>query len=338
MRVSIIVPCRNEAAHIHPFITSVLAQRLPSSLELQVIVADGMSDDGTREVLTVLAHAEPRLLRIDNPARITPAGLNRAIAVAGGEIIVRMDVHTTYAEDYVAMCVQALQQTGATCVGGPWRPVGARGRQRAIAAAFGSGFGSGGAASRRLNYSSEVDTVYLGAWWRVELLRMEGFDETLVRNQDDELSLRIVRGGGRIWQDVRIRSWYTPRASFFALFRQFWQYGYWKVAVIRKHHLPAAPRQLAPFALVSVLALLAVAVIWWAPAAKMLAGLLALYVAASLVSAARLMRPWREPNAWLGVTWSFACMHFGYGLGFAWGLWDALLRKGADEHATRLTR
>lgn len=337
--VSIVVPCRNEAAHIDAFVASALAQHLPEGQALELVVADGQSDDGTRERLAALAAADPRLRWLDNPARITSAALNRAIAAAQGEIIVRMDVHTTYADDYVAMCVRALRETGATCVGGPWRPVGEPGRQRIIAAAFGSAFGSGGAASRRLDFSGEVDTVYLGAWRREELLRLGGFDEALVRNQDDELALRIVRSGGRVWQDARIRSAYAPRASYAALFRQFWQYGYWKVAVIRKHKLPAAPRQLAPFALVAALAGLFTAGLAWSPAAWTAAALAGAYLLAAAAAAARVFSPWRAPAAWAGVGCSFACMHFGYGLGFARGLWDALWRRGQPgDHATRLTR
>lgn len=339
MRLSVIVPCRNEAAHLQAFVASLRAQRLAPGCELQIVIADGRSDDGTREQLAALAAAEPRLRWIDNPARTTSAALNRALAAADGEIIVRMDVHTTYAEDYVAQCVQALHDSGATCVGGPWQAVGDSPRQRAIAAAFGSRFGSGAAASRRLDHSGEVDTVYLGAWRRAELLRLGGFDEALVRNQDDELALRIVRGGGRIWQSAAIRSAYRPRDAFGALFRQFWQYGYWKVAVMRKHRLPAAPRQLAPFAGVAVLAGLAAAAPFWPAAAWGLGGLLGLYAAAALVAAGPAAAGAPAPVRRLAVAWAFVCMHFGYGLGFARGLWDLLRRRGGvGEHATRLTR
>jgi glycosyltransferase involved in cell wall biosynthesis len=338
MKVSVITPCRNEALHIQAFVASLLAQRLPAGLALEIVIADGHSDDGTREQLAALAAGEPRLRWIDNPACFTPVALNRAIDAAEGEIIVRMDVHSTYADDYVAQCVATLQATGAACVGGPWRAAEAPGRAGSIAAAFGSAFGAGGAASRRLDYSGEVDTVYLGAWRRETLLRLGGFDETLVRNQDDELALRIVRGGGRIWQSAAIRSWYVPRASFTALFRQFRQYGYWKVAVIRKHRLPAAPRHLVPFAFVAGLAGLALAAPWSSLAAMSLALLVVTYASAALAAAAAVARPWRRPARWLGVAWAFACMHFGYGLGFAQGLTDLLLRRGAGARATGLTR
>ena len=336
-RISVIVPCRNEAGHIGAFLDSALAQRLPSDTELEIVIADGASDDGTRELLAERARSEPRLQLIDNPQRITSAALNRAIAAASGAIVVRMDVHTVYAPDYVAQCAQALRETGATCVGGPWRPVGSGWPQAAIALAFQSRFGSGGAASRRLDYSGPVDTVYLGAWRREALLALGGFDETLVRNQDDELNLRITRGGGSVWQSAAIRSSYAPRASFMALFRQFSQYGYWKVPVIRKHRLPAAPRHLVPFAFVALLALLALGSLALPTVRWVLGAVLALYGAAALGNATCL-RP-AGPRELLGIAWAFACMHSGYGLGFGRGLLDfALLRRAPGAAATRLTR
>jgi hypothetical protein len=239
----------------------------------------------------------------------------------------------------VAECARALADSRATCVGGAWRPVAATGRAGAIARAFASRFGSGGAASRRLDFSGWVDTVYLGAWLLDELRRLGGFDETLVRNQDDELNLRIVRSGGRVWQSAAIRSWYTPRASFTALFRQFWQYGYWKVPVIRKHRLPASPRQLAPFALVALWVVLAGGAVFWPVLWAWLGVAIALYAMAALGSAAIVAPPWREPLVWCGVSWAFACMHFGYGAGFAAGLWNFLVvRRAHGVAATGLTR
>lgn len=332
--VSIVVPCRNEAGHVDIFLLSALAQQLDPADTLEIVIADGASDDGTRDALVAWQQREPRLRVIDNPARITSAALNRAVAAASGEFVVRMDVHTQYAPDYVAMCLAALRDTGATCVGGAWRPVGRGWPQAAIARAFESRFGSGGAASRRVDFSGEVDTVYLGAWRRDELLRLGGFDESLVRNQDDELALRIVRSGGRVWQSASIRSWYAPRASFTALCRQFYQYGYWKVPVIRKHRLPASPRHLVPFAFVATLGLLAIAGLMWPVAWTALAALLGVYALAAIGNALAL-----SPRQAPGIAWAFACMHLGYGVGFGHGLVDVvLLRRGPGAAATRLTR
>jgi glycosyltransferase involved in cell wall biosynthesis len=332
--ISIVVPCRNEVDYIDAFIASALAQEMPPGVTLELVIADGDSDDGTRRKLDDWQAREPRLRVIANPARITSAALNRAIEAAQGETIVRMDVHTTYAPDYAVQCLRALAETGAVCVGGAWHPVGGRGRQGAIAQAFQSRFGSGGAASRRLEYSGPVDTVYLGAWRRVDLLRLGGFDEALVRNQDDELNLRINRSGGLVWHSAAIRSWYTPRGSYTALLRQFYQYGYWKVPVIRKHRLPAAPRHLVPFLFVSLLLGLSIAAPLWPPAAWALAGLLTVYAAAALASALA-VAPGQAP----AVAWACACMHVGYGVGFGHGLLDfAVLRRGPAPSATRLTR
>jgi glycosyltransferase involved in cell wall biosynthesis len=328
--ISVIVPCRNEVAFIEAFVQAVLAQRLAQRDALELVIADGASDDGTRARLDAAAAHDARLRVVDNPERITPVALNRAIAASLGEIIVRMDVHTTYAPDYIAMCAQVLAETGADCVGGAWRPVG----DSAIALAFRSRFGSGGAASRREAYSGEVDTVYLGAWKRETLIALGGFDERLVRNQDDELNLRITRGGGRVWQDARIVSHYTPRNSFAALARQFHQYGYWKVAVIRKHRLPASPRHVLPFGFVALLGLLALAAPWSAAAAAALATLLGLYAAAALANGLV-----AAPRQALGVAWATACMQLGYGLGFGRGLLDmVVLRRGPGAAMTRLTR
>ena len=335
--ISIVVPCRNEAAFIDDFLDSALAQVLPDGVRLEVLVADGRSDDGTRERLGQRAAGDTRLRVIDNPARITSAALNAAIAAACGDTIVRMDVHTTYAPDYAAQCLQALHDTGAACVGGPWVPVGQGWPQAAIAAAFESRFGSGGAASRRTDFNGEVDTVYLGAWPRAGLIAIGGFDEALVRNQDDELALRIIRGGGRVWQSAAIHSRYAPRASFIALFRQFHQYGYWKVPVIRKHQLPASPRHLVPFAFVAVLALLALLGFPWTPAWWALAAVVGLYAAAGAVNAVAVSRG--SLQQMLGVAWACGCMHIAYGIGFGRGLFDfVLLKRGPRDSATRLTR
>jgi glycosyltransferase involved in cell wall biosynthesis len=331
MLVSIIGPCRNEIGYIDAFLHSVARQKL-AEFDVEILIADGESDDGTAEVLATWRAREPRLSVVPNPGRIVSTGLNAAIRVARGEIIVRMDVHTEYAEDYVAQCVRTLKQSGAMCVGGPWVARGRSLRQRAIASAFGSAFGSGGAKSRRAGYTGPIDTVYLGAWWRTDLLALGGFDESLVRNQDDELCLRIIRSGGTVWQSAAIRSFYTPRDSLRALWRQFYQYGYWKAAVIRKHRLPASVRQVMPTLFLALLVTLAISGLFEPLLAVLGIGLLIAYVAAAAFTGFLVTESYR-PSSLVLIVLSVGCMHLGYGLGFAHGAIDFLIlrRKPAGK-------
>jgi len=340
-RVSIIVPCRNEKRHIGAFAASVLAQKLPAEWTLEVVIADGMSDDGTREALAELAARDPRVRFVDNPAQIVSAGLNRALGVATGEAIVRMDVHTEYAPDYVFECLAALRLTGADNVGGPWRAVAdPQGGpvQAAAAAAFPSRWVSGGALSRRLDYDGPVDTVYLGAWPRATFARFGGFDETLVRNQDDEHNLRIVKGGGRVWQESRIHSSYRPRSTLGQVFRQYLQYGYWKPFVMKKHGQPARLRHLAPAGLlVGVLLLALVAVFTWT--VWPLATLLLAYAGAVAAMSVAIVRETPQPAAVaLRVPAVIATCHVAYGIGTIVGAFDVVRGRPGRERFATLSR
>lgn len=163
--VSIVIPCRNEKEHIETCLRSILAQETPPG-GFEIIVADGMSDDGAREILDRLAAETPHLRVIDNPGRIVSTGLNAAILEARGDIIVRMDAHTKYAPDYLSQCVWVLRETDADNVGGPWVAHGQGLVGQAVAAAFHSPFAVGGARGHDSRYEGIVDTVYLGCWPR----------------------------------------------------------------------------------------------------------------------------------------------------------------------------
>lgn len=337
--VSVISPCRNEAAYIRPFLESVLAQRLPAGVTLEVFIADGQSDDGTRESIDEYARAYPGIEVLDNPRRIVSTGLNAAIRRARGDVILRMDAHTIYAPDYIAECLRSLDKTGADNVGGPWVPKGSGYISAAIAQAFSSPLVSGGGKAHHAAYEGPVDTVYLGCWPRQTFEKFGLFDEDFVRTQDSELNLRIHRGGGKIWQTPAIRSWYVPRPSLAQLARQYTQYGYWKARVIKKHMLPASVRQLVPggfLAALLVLAVLTPFVSWagWAFAALALAYAAAVCVGSLLTCAA--------PGQWKLLPIMplvFAIYQLSYGYGFWRGLVDFIvLRKEADEKLSALTR
>ena len=338
IQVSLISACRNEAASIRAFIDSLLAQEF-GTLGWELLIADGESSDGTREILSEYAarHANVRIM--ENPGLIVSKGLNAAVRAARGEIIVRVDAHTCYAPDYALRSIEALQRTGADNVGGPARTRVSGRRARAIAAAYHSRFSTGGTHFHNPDYAGWVDTVPYGCWHRDVFTRIGGFDEELVRNQDDEFNLRLQRAGGRIWQDPSIRSWYTPRATFGGLFQQYFQYGYWKVAVIRKHRLPASWRHLVPVAFVSSHAL-ALAALLAAAALQQSAVLTALalawsayagcYVAGLLVASLSAARRHGFDLA-LELPLAFATFHFSYGFGFLAGLWRTPRRPRAVQ-------
>ncbi len=336
--VSVIVPARNEAAHISACLGAILSQDYPAE-RTEVLVAEGMSGDGTAGILKGIAAGDPRVRVIENPRKTVSAGLNAAIAAARGEVVVRMDAHTDYAPDYLRQCVSVLRETGADNVGGPWVARGTGYVSRAVAAAFQSPFAVGTSRGHNAGYEGPVDTVYLGCWPRAAFDRVGGFDEELVRNQDDEFNLRLTRAGGKVWQSPRIRSWYQPRGSLAALFRQYAQYGYWKVRVIRKHTLPASPRHMVPGLFVAAVTLLALAAPFWPPALWAWLGLVGAYLlGVTGASALTARRGGLELFPVLPAV--FACYHFGYGYGFLCGLGDLVVRRKSAPRAafTALTR
>lgn len=335
---SVIVPARNEHKAIVPFLESVLAQEV-GDLPFEVLVADGASNDGTREILDRYAHSHPVVRVLDNPERFTSSGLNRAISAARGNIILRMDCHTRYRPDYIAECLRVLEETGADNVGGAARVQPQNLRERMFAAAYRHPFSCGGARFHDEEYEGPCDTVPYGCWRRETLARLGLFDEALIRNQDDELNLRTIRAGGRIWQSRRIVSWYSPRQSLTSLFRQYLQYGYWKVAVIRKHHLPASWRHLIPGLFVAALMLLPIAALasfllkFPSATTVLIASWIATvgtYALASLgASALAVRREGWAVAALLPVM--FAVYHLAYGTGFLAGLF-AFLRPARATH------
>jgi glycosyltransferase involved in cell wall biosynthesis len=335
--VSVIIPCRNEVASIDKSLRSVLSQQRPSQ-QLEVIVADGMSDDGTRSVLEAIARDHPELRVIDNPAQIASTGLNAAIGVAKGQVIVRMDAHTDYAPDYVCQSLAVLEESCADAVGGPWVGRGIHPVARAVAAVFRSPFCAGTARGHDPTYAGPIDTVYLGCWRREIFDRLGLFDEELARNEDDEFSLRIIRSGGTIFQSPRIRSWYTPRGSLKALLHQYAQYGYWKVRVIQKHRLPASPRHLVPAFSILLFAVLSIASAWSASARRAAMALAAAYIVGNVLASADTARR-SEWKLWPLMPVVFACYHIGYAAGFLHGVWDfAILRRQPRRAYTALTR
>lgn len=340
MLISVIAPCLNEAGHIESFVREVFRQRLRDSDGLELLVADGGSTDGTLAKLDALSIAYPQLQVLQNPERITSCALNRGIRASTGQVIVRMDIHTTYADDYIAECLAALEETGADNVGGPWvAKVGGGRIGEAVALAFACRWVTGGGKAHDPSHEGPVDTVYLGCWRREAFQRFGLFDEGLVRAQDSEFNFRTLLMGGKIRQTPRIRSWYQPRRSVTQLFRQYGQYGYWKVATLKKHGQPASLRQLVPgafvFALLALLVASLFAPAWvWAPLL-----LFGTYLLAGIASAAHVCRRHARWDLLPYLPPVFGAYHFGFGCGYLRGVLDFLiLNRPPSAAMVMLTR
>ena len=319
-RISVMAPMYNEAAHIENLVADLAAQDWDGELEL--LVADGRSTDDSVGRLRAAAERHGIDLRVfDNPDRWVSHALNICIGAATGDLIVRVDCHSRYPRDYLRRCATAAEETGAENVGGLFVPTGRTPMERAVACAVDSAFGgTGWTRNDESSERSEADTGPYGAF-RPEAFRLAGlFDESLVRNQDDEFNLRLRRAGGRIVFDPAIRVFYTPRGSYGRLFRQYYEYGRWKAPVMRKHGQPTSARSLAPGGFVGSMVLLALLAVLL-PAALLLLGIeLALYLAGVLVFGVLGLRRRHEPLRLLPrVIAVFPTVHLAHGLGMLMG-------------------
>ena len=335
--VSVIVPCRNERRHIRRCLESIAKSDYPPAC-MEILVVDGLSDDGTADEVDAFARIEPRVRLFTNPRRIVASALNLGIRSAKGEIIVRMDAHNEYPPEYLPTLVDWLlradaDNVGAACV---TLPHDESATARAIAVALAHPFGVGNAHFRLgVSEPRAVDTVPFGCFRRELFDRIGGFDEELVRNQDDEFNYRILRSGGTILLVPGVVSYYYGRASFAQLFRMYFQYGLFKPLVAYKVGRVVTLRQLAPIGLVLSLVIggpLAV----WSIGVRWLLGLgIAAYVAIAAVSAARVARR-QGVRCGLALFAAFPVLHVAYGLGFGYGLLRLALRGAGhrDEEAT----
>jgi len=312
--VSVVIPMRNEAGYIGACIDSVLAQDYPAD-RFEIIVVDGDSDDDSPSILA--AYGE-RIRVFHNAARIVPPAMNIGIRAARGDIVMRVDAHTTLDPAYMRTGVETIRRTGADNVGGPMHAIGGGRLADAIAAAMSSRFGIG-AYFHFGTEEREVDTVYLGMYPRDALARIGLFDEELVRNQDDELNYRLRKAGGRIVLTPLMQSRYQNRTSVRKLARQFYQYGLWKVRVLQKHPLQMSPRQFVPPTFVATLIVSALVAPLCKWAGVIFFAALGSYLAACSAAALLVARRagWHLLPA---VFVAFVTMHISWGSGFLWGL------------------
>jgi glycosyltransferase involved in cell wall biosynthesis len=299
---------------------------------MEVLVAEGGSTDGTRQILTRLGQEDSRIRIIDNPARIQAVGLNRILKQARGEVVVRMDVHCAYASDYVEKCVEVLARTGADNVGGAQRCRGRTSFEKAVCAALRSPLGVGGAAYRDPEREGFVDTVFLGAFRRDVFDRVGPYDPGAVTNEDAELNQRLVDSGGRIYLSREIVVHYTPRGSFTAVARQYFRYGQGRARTLVKHGRLLRLRPVLPFlATASVLALMGA--LPWSPAGLYAGGLILLVTGVEAVRVGASGGPGRVARVWAILPLIVGS----HGLGFGAGLFRQLADRGHASQQDQAT-
>ncbi len=338
-QVSVIIPCRNEVKYIGACLDSLLANDYPKE-RLEVLLVDGMSEDGTRALVERYSATHPLIRLVDNPRQITPVALNLGITRARGSVIVRMDAHAAYPSTYIRQLVTWLEQSGADGVGGRCVacPGSATAVAQAIAAALSHPFGVGNSYFRIGTAEPRwVDTVPFGCYRRDVFERVGLFDEELVRNQDNEFNFRLLRAGGRVLLVPGVVSKYYARESLGKLWRMFFQYAYFQPLVVRKVGAVMTARQLVPPLFVSSMVLVALFAPWLGAARLVLAVELGAYGAANLIVAAILAR--RE-GVLVGLLSSvvFPVLHFAYGVGYLRGIFDFLIRGKRSAPAMLLSR
>jgi succinoglycan biosynthesis protein ExoA len=330
-KVSVIVPCYNEQARIEQLLNAIYEQSYPFN-EIEVIIADGMSTDQTRTVINRFQDNHPKLLVriIDNLKRAIPSGLNRAIEIAQGEYLIRLDAHSLPDRDYVRNCVLALESGKGDNVGGIWRIQAGTSSwiAKSIAITASHPLAVGDAHYRIGGVAQEVDTVPFGAFRRELIEKIGMFDETLLTNEDYEFNVRVRKSGGKVWMDPSIHSIYFARSTLLELSEQYWRYGYWKAQMLRRYPETVRWRQaLPPLFVLSLLCLGLLSIVWFL-ARWLFTIIVILYTIIICMAGIHSSIKHRDLSLVIGIPLATATIHLSWGLAFLWGI---VLKPGKTE-------
>lgn len=333
--VAIVIPCRNEEKYIARCLDSVLALDYDKSL-LQVLVCDGLSTDRTQEIVKEYEKKYPFIRLLINERQTTPFAFNLGIKESSTDLVMSLGAHAELYPDYIKNCLSAFsrdEQIG--CVGGYAVNVMEDEVSEIIASAMSSPFGVGNAYFRTGGKEGYVDTVGIGTYKREVFDKAGLYDEELTRNQDDEFNFRVAKAGYKIYLDLRLKTKYYVRASYRKLFRQYYQYGYWKVYVNKKHKTVTTARQLVPLFFVLFLTL------------GLLISLLSVYLFAAwlfvllmyIIGGTAAARVSKKSSHIPKILYTFFILHWSYGYGYLMGIIDFLvLGKRPGQKAAALTR
>lgn len=336
--LTVVIPCRNESKYIAECIEAIYGCVLPESTEIKVFVVDGMSDDGTREIVNELMNKHTQLSLLDNFQQLTPFAFNLGIH-AGGKVdyVQIVGARHILSKNYLLNCIEKIENDSSVwCVGGKIinEYINTTGQviSKAMSTAFGMGLGN----FRTLNKSGFTDTVTspMYPYWVIEKIGF--FDEELIRNQDDDFNFRVAQAGGKIFYNNDISLKYYVRGSYEGLWRQFFQYGYWKVYVNKKHKSVTTLRQLVPPLFVLYLMLLTLTILGGSAVFAVSSFPLLVYLLMAFYFASKEQDD--KAGLW-AIFKTFPILHISYGLGYLKGLWDfLLLNKKPSDKQKRLSR
>ncbi len=336
--VSVVIPCRNEEKYIRKCVESFINQSYPKEL-LTIIIADGMSTDNTREIINELKEKSSNVILLDNDGISAPKGMNIGIKHTDSDIVIIFGAHAYAHNKFVEENVLALENQDIGCAGGIITTINDSIKGAAIAESMSCPFGVGNALFRYAESESFVDTVGFGAYRRTLLDEIGLFDEELVRNQDDELNFRVQKSGSKILLSPKIKSTYFSRGDFKKLWRQYYQYGFWKVRVIQKHKRPASIRHLIPLMFVLFLVFGGIFSVFSKFIKTIYFIILCLYLLMDLLFSIKISI--KKNIRYLGyLIVSFPLLHISYGLGFIFGIFNFYILKSSkmEEKNKRISR
>ena len=316
--VSVIIPVFNEYEYLEKTISSIINQDYQSNL-YEIIIVDGLSDDGTRDIIRKFIEIDSRIKLIDNPRRIVPIALNKAISIAKGEIIIRIDGHCEVAINFISENIKILNEyPDIVSAGGPIAHSSKTDIGRSIALAMSHPLGVGNAFHRYNEYEGYVEGAQFPSF-RSEIFKDIGlFDEDFIRNQDDEFNYRIRLAGKHIYVSPKIRFKYYVRENFESLFKQYLQYGFWRIPFLIKHRKPSGFRQLVPSLFFSLCTICFI-VGFLTKSLPVMVILPSIYIVTLLSIAIKYIFSENFSTA-ISFPLAIFIMHFGYAAGFFYGI------------------
>jgi glycosyltransferase involved in cell wall biosynthesis len=334
--VSIIIPCRNEEKYIGKVLDNVIAQDYPKDFQ-EVFVVDGESEDKTRDIIQDYTAKYKNINYLSNPERVVPFALNKAIKMARGSIILRMDAHAVYPKNYVSELVKGIYDYNCENTGGAWitEPANKSLQAMAIAESTSHPFGIGNAYYRlSIKKPKKVDTVPFGCYKREVFDQIGLFDEDLVRNQDDEFNARLIKNGGSIFLLPHIKIKYYCRGTFGKIANMFYQYGLYKPLVNLKIGVPATLRQFAPPLFTLIIILSAIAGFYYPPFFRAFATVFGIYLMSSILVSISIVTRRSKPFILLFYLFlAFPIIHFSYGLGYLAGILRFTILRRPIHHS-----